>query len=336
MSDPLSAAGSAVGVVSLGITACQGLLSFYQGWKAYDSDLDQAAARSQEFSNSLKSLRATLQQFLNSPSNTSQETNKIIDLCERAIKDLEDYLLSCRQTKTDRSRAAKFQGHIQRLRYPLRKRNVEDLKGTITELRRNLATLLSILALELQVQHEESISASHQDIQAAIATTQSTVRNDTQEIIRTSHDMSCNLARTLPQITDGIANLEINNQQRDKKQEAFQQQVLMLLAKPAALKDACDISRENYPFARRRPKTCKCGRGEILAQRRLAVGQISAIYDSLIPHRRSCPLWSSIEQTQNFGFEVSSQHLKVAIQLGMSINRGAGGVSIGPMLLLRG
>lgn len=116
----------------------------------------------------------------------------------------------------------------------------------------------------------------------------------------------------------------------------FQQQVLMLLAKPGALKHACDISRDKPSFARRRPKACKCGRGEILAQKRLTVGQISAIYGSLILHRRSCPLWSSLEQTQNFGFVVSSQHLKVAIQLGMSINHEAGGVSIGPMLLLRG
>lgn len=38
----MEAAGSAVGIASLGIKVCQGLLSYYDGWKDYGSDITSA------------------------------------------------------------------------------------------------------------------------------------------------------------------------------------------------------------------------------------------------------------------------------------------------------
>lgn len=37
--EPFSAAGTAVGIVSLGVQVCQGLLSYYSGWKDFGEDV---------------------------------------------------------------------------------------------------------------------------------------------------------------------------------------------------------------------------------------------------------------------------------------------------------
>ena len=39
MGDPFSVAGSAVGVISLGLAICQSLISYYGSWKAYDDEI---------------------------------------------------------------------------------------------------------------------------------------------------------------------------------------------------------------------------------------------------------------------------------------------------------
>ena len=35
----MEVAGSAVGIASLGIQVCQGLLTYYDAWRAYDQDI---------------------------------------------------------------------------------------------------------------------------------------------------------------------------------------------------------------------------------------------------------------------------------------------------------
>lgn len=42
MSDPLSVTSGAAGIVSLGITVCQGLVSYYQAWESWEDDVKSA------------------------------------------------------------------------------------------------------------------------------------------------------------------------------------------------------------------------------------------------------------------------------------------------------
>lgn len=54
MSDPISVAGSALGVVSVGIQVCQGLLSYYNAWRSYNSQISHCY-------NTIEGLNATLE-----------------------------------------------------------------------------------------------------------------------------------------------------------------------------------------------------------------------------------------------------------------------------------
>jgi hypothetical protein len=57
----MEVAGTAVGIASLGIQVCQGLLSYYDSWKSYDSDISSTYNTISDLSKTLILLKTTLQ-----------------------------------------------------------------------------------------------------------------------------------------------------------------------------------------------------------------------------------------------------------------------------------
>jgi hypothetical protein len=58
----MEVAASAVGVASLGIQVCQGLLAYYDAWKAYDHDIASTYNAITDLRDTLTILETTLQQ----------------------------------------------------------------------------------------------------------------------------------------------------------------------------------------------------------------------------------------------------------------------------------
>jgi hypothetical protein len=83
----MDVAGTAVGIVSLGIQVCQGLLFYYDAWKSYDSDISSTYNAITDLSRTLTILKTTLQQ------ETDRErvgrVRTCVSSCEDAILELE-------------------------------------------------------------------------------------------------------------------------------------------------------------------------------------------------------------------------------------------------------
>lgn len=60
MGDPFSVAGSAVGVISHGLTVCQGLLAYYGPFKAFDEQNHDISTRLRRSKSTLKALQDVL------------------------------------------------------------------------------------------------------------------------------------------------------------------------------------------------------------------------------------------------------------------------------------
>lgn len=56
MGDPISAAGTAVGIISLGIQVCQSLISYYDRWKSFDDDIAQIQGKLDGLKETLENL----------------------------------------------------------------------------------------------------------------------------------------------------------------------------------------------------------------------------------------------------------------------------------------
>jgi hypothetical protein len=57
----MDVAGTAVGIASVSIQVCQGLLSYYDAWKSYDSDVSSTYNGIADLSKTLTILKTTLQ-----------------------------------------------------------------------------------------------------------------------------------------------------------------------------------------------------------------------------------------------------------------------------------
>ncbi|KAJ0413081.1 hypothetical protein BJY00DRAFT_320136 [Aspergillus carlsbadensis] len=177
MADPFSITGSAVGVVSLGLTICQGLLAYYGPYKSFHEEINEVASRVQ----SLNSLLTTLNDVIaNSSSFNASPTPQPIQAaiqniqsCSHGLQKLEKMSIKCRTSCPPGNRSRSV-NQFNRLLYPFRQETLLKLMGTVTWLQDNLNTSL----LLLQIASQDS-QLTRMDL---IVTKSSSAASDTSEI----------------------------------------------------------------------------------------------------------------------------------------------------------
>jgi hypothetical protein len=148
MADPFSAAGGAVGVISLGLTVCQGLLAYYGPFKTFHEQIDEVACRVSSLDGILNALQGVLinaRILSNSP--TAQSTAIAIDSiisCHNGLQRLRKMLEKCRNTRPGNNLLGS-NIQINQMLYPFRRDTLITLMETMNWLQANLSTSLQIL-----------------------------------------------------------------------------------------------------------------------------------------------------------------------------------------------
>ena len=138
---PIMDAGTAIGVTSLGIQVCQGLLDYYRDWKDYDGDIRETYTKIAELNKTFLLVDDKLRSL---PGSAFQERAKDCLLtCQDGVKQLEKKLKKVHR-EAPAGLKQKTQAGILRLLYPFRKSTLEKL-GIITQ------ALMQQLNLALQV-----------------------------------------------------------------------------------------------------------------------------------------------------------------------------------------
>jgi hypothetical protein len=148
MADPFSVTGSAVGVISLGLTVCQGLLAYYGQFKAFHEQIDEVTDRMAALESILKALQHVLiNASVLSMCETAPSATVAIDSilkCYDGLNKLGRMVEKCDATKSTRNST----GHnkqISRLLYPFRRETLMALTETMSCLQANLNTSLQLL-----------------------------------------------------------------------------------------------------------------------------------------------------------------------------------------------
>lgn len=147
MADPFSVAGSAVGVISLGLTVCQGLLAYYGPLKAFHEQIDEVAYRMAASDSILKALQHVLTNaHVLFDSETAPSAAVAIDSilsCQEGLNKLGRMLEKCDKTKLASSSVGPKR--IDRLLYPFRRDTLMALVESMSYLQANLSTSLQLL-----------------------------------------------------------------------------------------------------------------------------------------------------------------------------------------------
>ena len=148
MTDPLSVAGSVVGILSLGIQATQSLVNFYQSYKHQDSNLAHITERLDSLLDIFQCLEKALSDRKQSDTQSLvQSIKKSIENCGGLIQELQDECEKFSKTTSQGIKAAaRAVGY--RVTYPFRQSTLQKLDEDIGEILANLSPALNVLQLE--------------------------------------------------------------------------------------------------------------------------------------------------------------------------------------------
>lgn len=145
MTDPFSVTTSAIGVVSLGLTVCQGLLKYYSSWKWSHKDVAATCASLEALSNTLRLIDITVQD--------SKFTQTIVDrvvestnLCDTTINELTKKLVKVKKTTTN-GLEDQIRNQYSRAVYPLKESTLLKIRETVFDLRDSLTLAIGSLQL---------------------------------------------------------------------------------------------------------------------------------------------------------------------------------------------
>jgi hypothetical protein len=151
----MEVAGTAVGIASLGIQVCQGLLDYYDSWKSYDSDISSTYNAISDLSKTLILLKTTLQQ------QTDEERVGRVKTC---VKDCEDALLELEKKRNSLQKYGQPEGLRQKMRaglqrtwYPFRKETLEALEASVTNVQERLKLALQVLQLDIGTESQKLV-----------------------------------------------------------------------------------------------------------------------------------------------------------------------------------
>lgn len=142
MADPLSLTANAVGVISLGITVCQGLIDYCQAYAGQYGDVRVAVQDLQDLEKSLTLLRDS---FRRRP----DLFNLVVPYMDRLRARIDDLQPILSQFGKSVSRQSSLKDKVesakQRALYPFKKGMIRELRDTVRQAQDNLTLALGVV-----------------------------------------------------------------------------------------------------------------------------------------------------------------------------------------------
>ncbi|KIX99343.1 uncharacterized protein Z520_04919 [Fonsecaea multimorphosa CBS 102226] len=150
MSDPFSVGSSALGVISLGLTVCQGLISYFSALKGQDQYLDSLTVRVEGLKDCLTILQRALPSWRSHTANAASRIDHSISECRSQILSLEAKLTDLQRTHGPSLVHDKLRHLTRKAIFPFKKDALVELSSTVDGLQQNLHTILQIANLQVE------------------------------------------------------------------------------------------------------------------------------------------------------------------------------------------
>ncbi|KAF5012011.1 hypothetical protein FDECE_1906 [Fusarium decemcellulare] len=169
MSDPLSVAGTAVGIASLGIQVCQGLVSYLQSLEGRNQEIREGLREVQ----TLVSISYSLNEILPKIDEKRPETialRRCLKDSEKKLLELQEFLIKIRGPQNASSSTIGKMGDARRaLIHPFREGKLNSLRQSLRELLDNLNLAIELTLLDSGITVRDNVNilgASVQDLGA--------------------------------------------------------------------------------------------------------------------------------------------------------------------------
>ncbi|KAF2093713.1 hypothetical protein NA57DRAFT_81215 [Rhizodiscina lignyota] len=361
--------GTLVGVISFGITVCDGLTAYYQAWEARDDDVSSALKYIAHLGKLFKLLNSRLGNILNTHPLFNDYVADSLSLVEDKLKTLEAILKNCR-IECPKGTKERFIDLSKKSAYPFRKKTIKHLQALVRDLTHNLSLLLQVLQLDIAANQEITVTAvantgsstmkDVNHIKQTVSSIEHVITNDIVSNLHTTKDfrqqfelLQDAVMRVTPQMSEMTEQLLKRFAENSTKDKATEQDMqLTLIPRPAILQPAVDStstldnslslrqnSLQNDFIAKSISPRCSCRKWKTKMVNEIRRGPLRIFRETIASssHHESCPYHLNTERVTRIGVDarIFSILLSRVVEGSFSVAFGAWSFSIIPSLSLR-
>lgn len=134
-------AGTAVGIISLGLQVCQGIVSYSQAWRGYDEDIQNARNKATALRMPLKTLRDTIEELQQTRPEVAADLEEQAMSMQSSIEKLKKVV--------DRFKPAQSEAFPDKVRAQLKKGVYYFQKDTLQDVQNHLDQIQNVLQTSL-------------------------------------------------------------------------------------------------------------------------------------------------------------------------------------------
>ena len=153
----MEVAGSAVGIVSLGIQTCQALFAYYDSWKDYESDISSTTDSIADLSKTLTLLKALLDNG-SLDREKGERAKTCLQCCEEGLSKLSRKSQKLRKYKEPVGVRQKAWAELQRSWYPFRTSTLAKLREIVNDVLEQLNMALQVLQLDSSTSSQKTLT----------------------------------------------------------------------------------------------------------------------------------------------------------------------------------
>lgn len=149
MVDPFSLSSSAVGIIAVGLTVCNGVTQYYNSYKRAPEAVKAIETHVANLTRVLNLLRSVIysRQHEFSP-NTWEQVEEYILACGEGVRKLEKKLMKCKATEAQETNGlTNIKSASKRLLYPFRESTLAKFREIVSELMDPLSLALDALQI---------------------------------------------------------------------------------------------------------------------------------------------------------------------------------------------
>jgi ankyrin repeat domain-containing protein 50 len=147
MTDPLSVTAGAAGFISLAITVCQGLITYYKAWDGWEDDVRGAVQDVEDILKFLDLLNVRIVKLSVDQADIVGQAHTAKERIVAAVKKLETIRDKCKAIPAENGESQRFRNLSRRSLYPFKQRTLRELQDAVRQARAGLTDLLQLLQM---------------------------------------------------------------------------------------------------------------------------------------------------------------------------------------------
>ncbi|SMY29321.1 unnamed protein product [Zymoseptoria tritici ST99CH_1A5] len=152
----MEAAGAAVGIASLGIQVCQGLLDYYDGWKGYPTDIAGAYNSIADLNTTLALLKVSLDDK-ELDHDRAERAKEALESCKDGLTKLSKKLQKLQTHEKPQGLRQRLWSEFQRGSYPFKASTLAKLREIVDDVMERLKLALQVLQLDVIISSQKTL-----------------------------------------------------------------------------------------------------------------------------------------------------------------------------------